>query len=110
MAMTISYTPEFKRNLRRLAKKYRQIRSDLDPLLQQLQAGNIIGEQIPRLEYTLFKVRVRNQNLQKGKSAGYRVIYYLKTTTQIILVTIYSKSEQGDITAEQIHRILKDFK
>ncbi len=110
MAMTISYTPEFKRNLRRLAKKYRQIRSDLDPLLQQLQAGDLVGEQIPRLEYTLFKVRVRNRNLQKGKSAGYRVIYYLKTTTQIILVTIYSKSEQGDITAEQIHRILKEFK
>jgi len=108
--MTISYTPEFKRNLRRLAKKYRQIRSDLDPLLQQLQAGDLVGEQIPRLEYTLFKVRVRNRNLQKGKSAGYRVIYYLKTTTQIILVTIYSKSEQGDITAEQIHRILKEFK
>jgi len=39
MAMAISYTPEFKRNLRRLAKKYRQIRSDLDPLLQQLQAS-----------------------------------------------------------------------
>ncbi len=110
MAMAISYTPEFKRNLRRLAKKYRQIRSDLDPLLQQLQAGDLVGEQIPRLEYTLFKVRVRNRNLQKGKSAGYRVIYYLKTTTQIILVTIYSKSEQGDITAEQIHRILKEFK
>jgi len=35
MAMVISYTPEFKRNLRRLAKKYRQIRSDLDPLLQR---------------------------------------------------------------------------
>jgi len=110
MAMAISYTPEFKRNLRRLAKKYRQIRSDLDPLLQQLQAGDLVGEPIPRLEYTLFKVRVRNRNLQKGKSAGYRVIYYLKTTTQIILVTIYSKSEQGDITAEQIHRILKEFK
>jgi mRNA-degrading endonuclease RelE of RelBE toxin-antitoxin system len=110
MAMAISYTPEFKRNLRRLAKKYRQIRSDLDPLLQQLQAGDLVGEQIPRLEYTLFKVRVRNRNLQKGKSAGYRVIYYLKTTTQIILVTIYSKSEQGDITAEQIHRFLKEFK
>jgi mRNA-degrading endonuclease RelE of RelBE toxin-antitoxin system len=52
-------------------------------------------------------VRVKNSNVQKGKSGGYRIIYYLKTQTYIVLLTIYSKSEQSDITANQIKRIIK---
>ena len=105
----IKFTPEFKRSLRTLAKRYRNIRSDLQPIIDQLQAGKIIGEQIPGIRYTVFKVRVRNSNIQRGKSGGYRFIYYLKTSTKIILVTIYSKSDQGDITADTINRILASF-
>ncbi len=105
----IKITPEFKRSLRTLAKRYRNIRSDLQPIIDQLQAGKIIGEQIPGIRYTVFKVRVRNSNIQRGKSGGYRFIYYLKTSTKIILVTIYSKSDQGDITADTINRILASF-
>lgn len=37
------------------------------------------------------------------------MIYYLKTTKKIILVTIYSKLEQADIAAKQIRQILKEF-
>lgn len=41
----VEYTPEFKRNLRVLAKKYRHIRSDVQPVIDQLRAGEIIGDQ-----------------------------------------------------------------
>lgn len=41
----VEYTPEFKRNLRALAKKYRHIRSDVQPVIDQLRAGEIIGDQ-----------------------------------------------------------------
>jgi len=34
--VSISFTFEFKRNLRALAKKYRSIRSDIQPLIDQL--------------------------------------------------------------------------
>lgn len=40
--------------------------------------------------------------MQKGKSGGYRVIYYLKTDDRIILATIYSKSDRSDVDAEVI--------
>jgi mRNA-degrading endonuclease RelE of RelBE toxin-antitoxin system len=43
----IRFTPEFKRNLRALAKKYRHIRSDVQPLINEIQKGNFIGDQIP---------------------------------------------------------------
>lgn len=37
----IEVAPEFKRSLRSLAKRYRNIRSDLQPIIDALQAGNI---------------------------------------------------------------------
>lgn len=105
-SVQVEYTPEFKRNLRALAKKYRHIRSDVQPIVEQLQAGNVIGDQVPGVHYTIFKVRVLNRDIQKGKRSGYRLIYYLRTSDNIILVAIYSKLEQADISAEQIKRIL----
>ena len=105
----IQVSPEFKRSLRTLAKRYRNIRSDIQPIIDELQAGKIIGNQIPGIRYTVFKVRIRNSNIQKGKSGEYRFIYYLKTSTKIILVTIYSKSDQGDITEDTINKIVGNF-
>jgi mRNA-degrading endonuclease RelE of RelBE toxin-antitoxin system len=52
---------------------------------------------------------VRNRNANRGKSGGYRSIYYVKTSDRIILVTIYSKSEQEDIEASEIEDILAEF-
>ena len=39
----VEFTQEFKRNLRALAKKYRHIRSDVQPVIDQLRAGEVIG-------------------------------------------------------------------
>ncbi|HAS50878.1 MAG TPA: addiction module antitoxin [Gammaproteobacteria bacterium] len=104
--MDVEYTEAFLRQLRRLGRRYRHIRDDVQPVIEQLQSGAMPGDQIPDVGVTLFKVRVRNRDIQKGKSAGYRLIYYLKTHEKIILVTIYSKSDQGDIDPDVIRRIL----
>ncbi len=106
--ISIEFTPEFKRNVRTLAKSYRSIRSDIDPFIKQLQNGETPGDQIPRVEYTVYKVRLGNSDAQKGKRGGYRVIYYLKTPSTIILVTIYSKLEQGDISSEAIQNAIEE--
>jgi mRNA-degrading endonuclease RelE of RelBE toxin-antitoxin system len=105
----VEFTRVFKRNLRALAKKYRHIRSDVQPVIDQLQAGEILGDRVPRRRYAVFKVRVLNSDIQKGKRSGYRLIYYLKTRTHIILVTIYSKLEQSDISAKRIGSIIAEF-
>ncbi len=104
----ISFTFEFKRNLRALAKKYRSIRSDIRPIIDQLQNGNLPGDQIPGVNLAVFKVRIQNSDIQKGKRSGYRCIYYLKTREKIFLVTIYSKSDQSDISAKKIKEILQE--
>lgn len=108
--LKIVYTPEFKRNLRILAKKYRHIRSDVQPVIKKLQTGEFPGDQIQGTEYTLFKVRVQNSDIGKGKRSGYRLIYYLITPLNIIFVTIYSKSDQSDIPSEKIRHIIMEYK
>lgn len=105
----VEVTPKFQRNLRNLAKKYRNIRQDVAPVIEQLQRGERPGEQIPGVGYSVFKLRVKNSNIKKGKSSGYRLIYYLKTSTGIVLITIYAKSEQINIAAEDLRNIIKDY-
>ena len=80
--MEIEYTAAFLRQLRRLSRRYRHIREDIEPVIRKLQVGKLLGDQIPHAGLTLFKVR--------------------------ILVTIYSKFNQGDITAEQVRTILAE--
>ena len=72
----VEFTPEFKRNLRALARKYRHIRSDVQPVIEQLEAGEIIGDKVPRVKYAIFKVRVRNSDIRKGKRSGQEVPTY----------------------------------
>jgi mRNA-degrading endonuclease RelE of RelBE toxin-antitoxin system len=105
----VEYTPEFKRNLRALSKKYRHIRLDIQPVIDRLMAGGLIGDRVSGTHQAIFKVRVANSDIQKGKRSGYRLIYHLKTSTKIILITIYSKLDQSDISAKQIGHILKEF-
>lgn len=107
----IDLTPEYKRNLRELVKKYRQIRSDVQPIIEQIQEGNFLGNRIPGIgeEYVILKLRIKNSNIQKGKSAGYRLIYQVESPTSILLLTIYSKSDREDISPNEIRSILAEF-
>lgn len=109
LSIEIAITPGFQRDLRELAKRYRSIRSDIQPLIDQLQAGEIPGDRIAGIKYQVFKVRVKNSNIQKGKSGGYRVIYYLKNAQGIILTTIYFKSDLTDVSNEIIEQAIAQY-
>ena len=107
--LQIALTPRFKRDLRELAKRYPSIRSDFQPLIEQLQAGEIPGDRIAGVKYQIFKVCLKNSNIQNRKSGGYRVIYYLKTEREIILTTIYFKSDLSDISNEKIKEAIAQY-
>lgn len=106
--MDIYFSPEFKKNVKQLEKKYRHLKQDLMPLIEKLQLGEIVGVQIPNihLDYKVYKARLTNQDMNRGKSGGYRVIYYVQTQEKIILVSMYAKSEQQDISPERISQII----
>ncbi len=106
--MEVEYSDAFKKQLKRLSRRYRKIRQDIQPVIDALLASETPGDQITGTNYTLYKVRAKNSDSQRGKSGGYRIIYYLKTETHCILVAIYSKSDQGDITTEELNRLLTE--
>jgi mRNA-degrading endonuclease RelE of RelBE toxin-antitoxin system len=98
----------FIRKLKRLHKKFPHIADDVQPVTDQLQRGETPGDQIPNVGYTVYKVRIPNRDAKRGKSGGYRVIYYLKTKTNIFLIAIYAKSESEDISAEELRKLIQE--
>lgn len=105
----VFFTSEFKRNLRQLAKKYRRIQLDIQPLLTALEAGQTPGTPIPGVDVLVFKVRAQNSDSARGKSGGYRLIYQKTPEANIILITLYSKSEQSDISPPEIQSIITTY-
>jgi mRNA-degrading endonuclease RelE of RelBE toxin-antitoxin system len=110
-SVTIDLTPEFYRNLRDLNKHYRHVRADIQTIIQDLEVGNFVGDRISGIgeDCVMFKVRVKNRDIQKGKSAGYRLIYRFESPTSVLLLTIYSKSDRSDITAGELRSIAAEF-
>lgn len=49
--------------------------------------------------------KIRMSGHGKGKSGGYRVIYYLVTKEAILLTYLYPKNKQVTLTPEQLKRL-----
>lgn len=93
-------TPRFVKDIKRLAKKFRNINDDLDEILSQLEKGELLGDLIKTIsaDEQIYKCRVPNTSDKKGKSGGFRVIYYAVTIdNEIYLLTLYSKTETETI-------------
>ena len=104
LPIQVNESTPYKKSLKKLSKKYRLIREDVKPLIQQLVAGDLPGERISGNKYSVYKVRVKNSDNNKGQSGGYRVVYYTIILNSVLLATIYSKSEQEDLVARKLKR------
>jgi mRNA-degrading endonuclease RelE of RelBE toxin-antitoxin system len=105
----IELSAHFQKVVKRLLKKYKHIQHDVQTLIDQLANGATPGDRLQEVHHIVYKVRVKNSDIDKGKSGGYRVIYYFKTSERVILVTIYSKIEQTDISADEIEQLINEF-
>lgn len=95
----------FDKQAKRLAKKYPSLKSDLAELAQSLCEN---PEQGDALGNNFFKVRMAIKSKNKGKSAGARIITYLKITdTTVFLTTIYDKSDYDTIADEALEQLFK---
>lgn len=104
MSLIIIATPEFKKSVKKLAKRYKQISKDLKNLEKELtqnrQAGVDLGD-------NCFKIRLQNSSIPTGKSGGFRVIYFFKQQENIYLLEIYSKSDLNNIEDKRLVEILR---
>jgi mRNA-degrading endonuclease RelE of RelBE toxin-antitoxin system len=109
MPIEVVYADEFLRAARKLQKRYPHVLDDAESLADQLEAGEKPGDRIQGLEYKAYKVRIGNRDAKRGKRGGYRVIYYVETAEQVVLITIYSKSDQSDIPVDKLRRFIAEY-
>ena len=93
----IDLTPEYKRNLRELSKKYRKIRLDTQPVIEQIQAGNFYWRSHSRNGRRLYHLKSPGEKQQHPKRKKCRISHDLSSRIAVIvlLLTIYSKSRSN---------------
>jgi len=106
---SIELAKSFIKRLKELRKKYPRVTEQVLALIRELEQGKTPGDQIQGTGYTAFKTRLANPDPGKGKSGGYRVIYYIRTADRIIALLIYSKSDQVDVSADEIKQLIEDY-
>ena len=88
--------------------EYRKIADDYKELLDELEQNPFCGDRLQGCLGPVYKVRMAAQDIQKGKSGGFRVIYLIKIQAQeIFLLTLYPKAEQEDIDVKEVNELLK---
>jgi mRNA-degrading endonuclease RelE of RelBE toxin-antitoxin system len=105
----VDRSDKFRKDIKKLRKRYDSIEKDIQPLIEQLEAGEIPGDRIAESKYPVYKIRVRNSDSRRGKSSGYRVIYYTITPESILLTTIYSKSDRRNISNKEVEDIIGEY-
>lgn len=94
MIRRVETAPTFERDLKRLGRRYRRIRRDLEPLIGQLLAGESPGDRVQGVRTVVYKVRLPNSDARRGKSGGYRVIYYLPTDALTIQAALFDEGAE----------------
>lgn len=109
MNYSIDTLPSFDKKVKKLAKKYKSLKSDLRELVKELMQNPTVGADLGN---GVRKVRMAISDKGKGKSHGARVITYTTIISVeesiITLLAIYDKAEQNTITEKEISLLLKE--
>jgi len=105
MSYSVIATDHFKKEAKKLSKKYRSLKEDLDLLGKSLEDNPIKGVS---LGHNLYKVRLAIASKGKGKSGGARVITLVKKVKKkIYLVSIYDKAKFDNLSKHHITELIE---
>ena len=90
MPTTVNLLHKFRRRLKRLKRKYPAVTQEVSRLVTELENDLRPGVKLTGFGFDLYKVRLPNPSARRGKSGGFRVVYYVHFADLIHLVTIYS--------------------
>ena len=94
----------YKKAVKKLSKNYRNVELDVKSFLESINTKNDLGIE---LKSNVFKIRIKNSNKNKGKSAGYRLISYLAIVeNELHLLYIYDKSSLVNITENELDKLI----
>jgi len=109
MNYKIKTIPSFDKDVKILSKKYKSFKADLTNLREILNDNPKSGVPIGN---SCYKIRIKIASKNKGKSGGGRVITHLVLLNElqgiIYLLAVYDKSEQENISDNDIKDLLKE--
>jgi mRNA-degrading endonuclease RelE of RelBE toxin-antitoxin system len=95
----------FKRELKKLSKKYPSLQTDLESIQDKLLSNPQMGSEVYK---NCYKIRLAIKSKGKGKSGGARLIVYVKVGNGLIhLLSIYDKSGKDTVTDAYIAYLLE---
>ena len=107
MSYKIELSANFKKEAKKLAKKYPSLKVELAELFIQLESNPTLGISLGN---DIYKIRLAIASKNKGKSGGGRVMSYVKViNTTVLLFSIYDKGEKDSISDKEIKDLLKDY-
>ena len=107
MNYSIELTANFKKEAKRLSKKYPSFKSELSELIEQLEVNPTLGTPLGN---DIYKIRLAIASKNKGKSGGARVLTFVKIThTTVLLFSVYSKSEIDNLSDKAIKELIKNY-
>ena len=106
MSFEVAPIPEFVKELKWLAKKYRSLKAEMDALGDKLAEQPHIGTPIGN---DCYKIRLAIRSKGTGKSGGARVITcVVAVRKEVYLLSIYDKSDQATLTDKRLKELLKE--
>ena len=96
----------FEKDVKLLLKKYASLKQELLQLGQELTKNPTLGTPLGK---DCYKIRLGIKSKGKGKSGGARVITYVITEDEeVILLTIYDKQIKADLKPNELDNLLQD--
>ena len=104
MSYNIIAVPSFRKELKKLSKKYASLKTDLSELFDSLEKNPSQG---PSLGRNCFKIRLAISSKGKGKRGGARVITHIVVLENTLyLLSIYDKSDKDNLSDKEIEELL----
>jgi len=106
MSYSIIAVPTFRKELKRLAKKYQSLKTDLAVLFESLEENPIQGTSLGK---NCYKIRLSISSKGKGKSGGARIITnFVIADETVYLLSIYDKSVKENLTDKELNDLLEE--
>jgi mRNA-degrading endonuclease RelE of RelBE toxin-antitoxin system len=106
MSYSVIYTHIFEKELKKLAKKYPSIKSDIANLVTSLRENPTQGVEVLT---NCYKIRFSIKSKGRGKSGGGRLITLIKIEHEhILLISVYDKSEKETLPDHILEYLIKD--